>query len=352
MCFLKVKKISHKESRDKMGKVLGIGECMIRLSSQRGQRLLNSTQLDLTYGGAEANVMANLAQLKHKTKFASKIPDNSMSHNLVRHFRGMGVDCDPIVYGGDRLGSYFVEVGTGLRPSSVIYDRAYSSISMMEEIEWDLDELFEDVTLLHITGITLGLSKAWHDLGVEIIKAAKERDIKISFDMNYRQKMWSHEEARSVYEKVLPFVDYLNAGKLDAIHFMDSDEVEEEPGCWQYYMKHIASKYPNIKFLYGTNRHMITPNSYKMSGYIWDTGEQKAYESKEYRMDTVVDRIGAGDSFAAGILHGFIEENPLQEVVEFGMAASVLKHTVSGDVNLFSLSEIENFMVNTSNVIR
>lgn len=342
----------YKESRNKMGKVLGIGECMIRLSSQRGQRLLNSTQLDLTYGGAEANVMANLAQLNHKTKFASKIPDNSMSHNLVRHFRGMGVDCDEIVYGGHRLGSYFVEVGTGLRPSSVIYDRAYSSISLMEEIEWDLDQLFEDVALLHITGVTLGLSERWHSLGVEIIKAAKERGITISFDMNYRQKMWTHDEARGVYESVLPYVDYLNAGKLDAIHFMDIAEVAEEPGCWQYYMEQIAQKYSNITFLYGTNREMITPNSYKMSGYIWDATNKKAYESKLYRMDTVVDRIGAGDSYAAAILHGFIEHNDLQSVVEFGMAASVLKHTVNGDVNLFSKNEIEAFMTNTSNVVR
>lgn len=334
-----------------MKKILTLGESMARLSTQAGYRLSDSTQLQLHYGGAEANVAINMSQLDHDVKYATKLPkDNGLTDSLVSQLKGHGVDCSPIVYGEGRLGSYYLEVGTGLRASNVIYDREYSALSLIEENVWDLDDLFEGVSIFHITGVTLALSKNWHKIGVELIEEAKKRDIAISFDMNFRQKMWSYEEATKVYQQVLPHVDYLSAGKLDAIHFVDVPEEEEAE--WDYYLKGIAEAYPNIQYLYGTIRNALTPNSYEMFGYIWDSKKGEGSISQQYDNHTVVDRVGSGDSYTAAVLDGIIHEKPLDNIVEFGIAASALKHTVYGDINPFSREEIESFMVNTSDVIR
>ncbi|MBG9984390.1 sugar kinase [Aerococcaceae bacterium DSM 111022] len=334
-----------------MKTLLAIGESMARFSSQEGKRLLNAADLQLHYGGAEANVAMNLARLDHTVKFATKLPENSgLADNCLMQLRGSNVNCDNVIFGPGRLGSYFLEVGVGLRPTNIIYDRKYSTISLMEELEWDLDELFEDIDVLHITGITLALSKSWHRLGVELIKEAKERGIEISFDMNYRQTMWSYEEAIPVYQEILPLVDYLSASDRDATAFMGIEEVENpEP---HYYFKEMTKKYPSIKYIYGTKRHQYTPNSYQMVGFVYGSKEDVFYVSKKYDMYQIVDRVGSGDSYATGILDGILRDADMQEAVEFAMANSALKHTVYGDVNPFSRKEIESFMVNKDNVLR
>lgn len=334
-----------------MNTILALGESLVRLSTQKGNRLSNATKLNLYYGGAEANVAINLAQLNYKIKYATKLPkDNGLSKSIVNQLQGYGIDCSNILYGKGRLGSYFLEVGTGLRPTNIIYDRQYSTLAMMEKLEWDLDKLFEGVSLLHITGITLAISKQWQKLGLSLIKNAKKRGIKISFDMNYRQSMWPQKEAKHIYNEILPYVDYLSASKLDAIHFLDIPEIESLD--WKYYSKSMGQKYPNIKYIYGTNRTLITPNSYDMTGYIWDVKESKGALSKEYKNYTVVDRVGTGDSYAAGILDGILSKKTLEETVNFAIAASALKHTIHGDINPFSRFEIEEFMNNTENIIR
>lgn len=336
-----------------MAKILTLGESLIRLSSDEGHRLMNASRLHLTYGGAEANVAINMAFLDHEVKYATKMPhSNGLAHNLLYHLQSFGVDCSQVLSGSGRLGSYYLETGTGLRATNIIYDRQYSTISMMEKLEWNLDRLFEDVELFHITGVTSALSKSWQKMSVDLILEAKKRGVVVSFDMNYRQTMWTQKEARKVFEQILPHVDILSAGKLDAIHFMDIIEVEGDQVNWQYYMQSIASKYSNLQYIYGTNRQMVTPNSYIMSGYLWDCKKDAGYESKTYEIMQVVDRVGAGDSYAAAILDGIVNKKSNQETVDFGMAAGVLKHTISGDVNLFRRSEIDNFMSNASNIVR
>lgn len=181
-------------------------------------------------------------------------------------------------------------------------------------------------------------------------KRSQKRDIKISFDMNYRPKMWSIQEAKQVYEQILPYTDYLSAGKLDAINFMGVSEIEGLD--WKYYTDRMAQIYPNIEYIYGTNRIPITPNSYNMTGYIRDNFNSKSAISKEYENHVVVDRVGTGDSYAAAILDGIILGKSLKETVEFAIAASALKHTVYGDINPFSREEIEQFMFNTDDILR
>lgn len=334
-----------------MGQILTLGESLLRLSTSKRDTLSTSDQLNIHYGGAEANLAVNLSNLGHRVKYATKLPaDNSLSERLVRDLQSYQVDCSQILYGPGRLGSYFLEMGTGLRAGKVIYDRKYSTISMMEKNEWDLDELFEGVSLFHITGITLALSNVWHSLGKQLIKEAISRDIKISFDMNYRQKMWSHDAAKKIYAEVLPNVDYLSAGKLDALHFMDIEEQDNVD--WKYYVSKIAEKYPNLDYIYGTNRESLTPNSFDMTGYIWDVQNMEGVLSRKYANHQVIDRVGTGDSYAAAILDGIIYKKDLDEVVNFAIAASALKHTVLGDVNPFSRTEIESFMSSSSDVVR
>lgn len=324
---------------------------MVRFSTKTGYRLSNSNNFSVHYGGAEANVAINLSNLDHNVKYATKLPiNNGLSEGLINQIRSFGVDTSSILYGEGRLGSYYLETGAGLRPANVIYDRQYSTIAMMEDLEWDLDELFENVSLFHVTGITLALSKKWHDIGLELIKEAKRRDVLISFDMNYRQKMWSQLEAREVYQEVLPYVDYLSAGKLDAIHFMKIPEKNDAD--WEYYLKEISNLYPSIQYIYGTNRKSLTPNSFDMTGYIWDTEQSVGVVSSLYHNHTVVDRVGTGDSYAAAVLDGIIHNKDLIDIVEFAIATSAMKHTIHGDVNLFNREEIEDFMVNRTDVNR
>lgn len=334
-----------------MSKILTLGESLLRLSTSKENVLSTSEQLNIHYGGAEANLAVNLSNLGHQVKYATKLPiENSLSNQIVKILQSYQVDCSDILYGPGRLGSYFLEMGTGLRAGKVLYDRKYSAISMMEENEWNLDQLFKDVSLFHITGITLALSNDWHKIGKELIKEAVKRNIKISFDMNYRQKMWSHETAKKVYEEVLPNVNYLSSGKLDAIHFMDIKE--QKDADWEYYIEQIAQKYPNLDYVYGTNRVLITANSFDMTGYIWDVKNMQGTLSEEYANHQVVDRVGTGDSYAAAILDGIIHEKKLEDVVNFAIAASAIKHTVLGDVNPFGREEIEAFMSSTSDVVR
>src|SRR5690625_4004069 len=188
-----------------MKSILTLGESLIRFSTQKGNRLSRATSFDLHYGGAEANVAMNLSMLNHKVKYATKLPlKNGFSESLINQLQGNRIDCSNILYGEGRLGSYYIEVGSGLRPSNIIYDRNHSVIAMMDSLEWNLDELFKSVSVFHITGITLALSKRWQEMSVTLIEEAKKRNIEVSFDMNYRQKMWSQKEAKEVYQKVLP----------------------------------------------------------------------------------------------------------------------------------------------------
>lgn len=330
--------------------ILTLGESLARLSSFDGQRLSNATQLNLTYGGAESNVAVNLSQLGHDVRHATKIPKNLLSQNLIALLQAHKVNVDNVLYGGERLGSYFVEGGAGLRPSRVIYDRAYSSIAMMEELEWDLDTLFEDVDIFHTTGITLALSEAWHKLGVDLIKEAHSRGIKISFDMNYRAGLWSTDTAKDVFQNVLPYISYLSASKLDAIAFMDIEESPEKTDA--DYIKDIAQKYSNLEVIFGTNRINKTPNQYTYQGFLYDAEADQMSHSKSYELDEVVDRVGAGDSYTASILDGIILDKDNAKIVEFATAAAVLKHTIQGDINRFTREDIEGFMQNSQNIIR
>ncbi|MDO4635545.1 MAG: sugar kinase [Streptococcus sp.] len=334
-----------------MAKILTIGESLVRFSTDKKRRLQESDQLDVAIGGAEYNVAWNLGNLGNNVSFASVLPSNSFSKRVVTNLKSVSVDVRNVIFEKEgRIGIYFLELGDGLRTSQVTYDRKYSSFSSILDFPWELNVLFKDITHLHLSGITLALSEFWQTNGYILVKEAKKRGIYISFDMNFRATMWSIETAKSVYQSVLPFVDFLSASYLDAVTFLDislADEVDKIE-----YIKAIGNKYSNLSYIYGTERTILTPNHYELRGFLYDNTIKEVFLSKSYDIQSVIDRVGAGDSYASGILDGLIKNNDNQIVVDFATAASVLKHSILGDVNHFEYDEIMKFSQNHTSIVR
>lgn len=329
-----------------MGRVLTLGEVMLRLSTTKHTRLSECRQFQVNYGGSEANVAVSLSNFNHSVSFASKIPNNALGIAAKKHFQHFGVVIDNLLFGGSRLGCYFLEDGIGQRTSSVIYDRSGSSFAEMNTLEWSMDNLFNNVDLLHISGITPAISNDWTMLTLQLMEEAKRREVKISFDFNYRAKLWSYSEAKKALKILLPLVDYCSAGKLDAIHLLDIEENKKNPDDIRYYYEKFSELYPNIKLFYSTLREIKSTTSNSLTGFIWNDGI--LYTSKKHDIMPIVDRVGGGDAFSAGVVHGLLTEKDFDYTVSFATAASALKHTIYGDCNQFSVQEIEEFMNRTN----
>lgn len=331
-----------------MEKILTFGEIMLRLSTIDNARLDESTEFAAHYGGGEANVAVSLANFDHQVGFASKVPDNPLGYAVKKHLNKYGVDTSSLLFGGERLGTYYLEKGAGLRGANVIYDRACSSFSEMQELEWNSIELFEGVNILHISGITPALSAKWQNLMVQLIKKAREYDVKVSLDINYRGKLWSVDECGAFIRKIAHYIDYCSAAKLDALNFFKISE-KKDAGL-DYYYQAIAESYPNIKVFYSTKRKVFDAQHNQLQGNLYQNG--KLYQSKMYDINHIVDRVGGGDAFTAGILHGLIKYDDPKKTIDFATAASILKHTVSGDCNLFTEKEVQDFLDTSGEIKR
>ena len=324
-------------------KVITLGEILLRFSTHQEIRIKNTDEFRVCYGGAETNVGLSLSQLGHKVSVASVLPNNNpLSDAIISRMHGYGVDTNLIVEQPGRLGTYYLEQGNSVRGSKVTYDRKYSSIAVLDSLCWDLDEIFKGVDLLHISGILPALSKKWQEWAVEVVRKAKEFGCRVSFDMNYRSKLWSYEEAYPCFQQILSYVDILSAGRLDAIHFLRVVSEDEDVSLEEIY-KRVQAKYPNIKVLYSTKRNVFSTNHNELQGFF--VGEDGVFvESKLYDINPIIDRVGGGDAFAAGILNGVLKGWDSQQIVDFGTASSVLKHTVFGDWNPFNEDEVSEFM--------
>lgn len=331
-----------------MGKIVTLGEIMLRLSPETGIRLTQAAKFQGCYGGGEANVAISLANYGHETFFASKVPDNELGLAAIRHLQSFGVNTQAVLRGGNRLGTYYLETGVGERSSSVVYDRQHSSFAEMLSSEWDIAALFNDAELFHLSGITPALSKAWQQQTLELVKTAKQAGCKISFDMNYRSKLWSQEKAGNVIKEILPYVDYCSAGKLDAIYLLGIDPVEQDTRRQELsnYYQMIQEKFPNLSIIYSTERFVHSSSDNELVGTLWM--HHKYYESKCHRITPIVDRVGGGDAFAGGILHGILQKEKPQKMIDFATAASALKHTVYGDCNQFNQQEVGEFLTSDS----
>ena len=325
------------------GKVLGLGEVMLRLTPPSYEKIIQANSFSATYAGGEANVICSLSMFGHDTKFVTKLPDNKLGEKVIKDLRSFGVDTKDIITGEGRLGIYFLEQGMGLRNTDVIYDRKYSAISMAKEDEFDIDKILEDVKLLHISGINPALSDDLKNTTLKLVKECKKRNIIVSYDSNFRAKLWSLEDARQFMLEILPYVDIAFLWILDfkniLLYDIPTESFEEN---LKILYKKLFEKYPNLKFASSTRRKVNSVNNNSLNGYLFD-GEN-VNKSKEYTLD-ILDRVGGGDSFTAGILHGLLNQMTCEETVEFATCASVLKHSISGDMNLVSEKDIKSLMM-------
>ncbi|MCG8555730.1 MAG: sugar kinase [Proteobacteria bacterium] len=327
-----------------MSTIVTFGEVMLRLSPPGYTRFTQAASLELTFGGAEANVAVALAQLGLETRFVTVLPDNDLAQACINQLRGLGVDTRFIQRGGERMGIYFAEKGASQRPSSVIYDRAASAIARMDPSSFDWKAMLAGASWFHCTGITPALSEpaaAGTRLG---LSAAKEAGLITSCDLNYRKKLWSRNEARRVMGELMPLVDYCIANEEDADDVFgikagstDVTSATLDRGRYQDVARQLSERF-DLAGVAITLRESLSASRNGWSGMLYTSG--KAVFSRRYEID-IVDRVGGGDAFGAGLIYALVNGKDPASAIELASAASCLKHTIEGDYCLVKLSEVE-----------
>ena len=328
-----------------MAKVVTLGEIMLRLSPPGYQRFAQADSFEINYGGAEANVAASLSQFGHHSLFLSKIPENAIGDAAISTLRSLNVDCDHIARGGKRLGIYFLENGASVRPSSVVYDRADSSVTTASVEEFDFDEIFKDAKLFHVSGITPVLSEDAKKLTFAALKKAKEHHVMVSFDLNYRAKLWTSgvKEKQQMLSEMMEYADICFGNARDAAKCLGyaEDGVDFINGDYsictdEEHMRNVLNHY-HFTYLVTTLRNSLSASDNGWSGAVCTSDDY--YKGRDYMLH-IVDRVGGGDSFASGFLHGILSNMGSRKSLEFGLAAAAIKHTIPGDLNYVTESEV------------
>jgi 2-dehydro-3-deoxygluconokinase len=328
-------------------KVVTLGEIMLRLSTPDFKRFVQTDTFDITYGGGEANVSAALCNYGLNGTFVTKVPNNAIGQSAINHLRRYGVDTQFVARGGDRLGIYFLETGASMRASQVIYDRAGASIAEVDASEFDFDKILDGASWFHTTGITPALSDKAAALTLAALKAAKAKGITTSIDLNFRKKLWTKEKAREVMTGLCEFVDVCIGNEEDAdlclgFKAADTDVTKGELNLdgFKDVFKQMKDKF-GFKFIASSLRESYSASDNGWSALVYDGNE--FYHTKKYEV-RIVDRVGSGDSFASGLIYGLVTGMPMPEAAEFGVAASALKHTIPGDLNHATLSDVKDLM--------
>ena len=330
-------------------KFLTFGEIMLRLKSPGLERFFQSPAFEATFGGGEANVAVSLANYGLDAAFLTVLPENAIADACVRELRGLGVDVSRIQRGRGRVGIYYLETGANQRPSKVVYDREYSAIALAKPGDIDWDKAFDGVGWFHITGITPAISESAKDLSLEAVKEAKKRGITVSCDLNYRKNLWKYGvRAAEVMRELANYVDVAIANEEDVQKSLEitTDVVVESGELDRSKYKALGDKvlaaYPNMKMIAITLRES---KSADMNGWAACLNDGKTfYESRRYMINDIVDRVGGGDSFAGGLIYGLNAYDDKQKALEYAVAAYCLKHSILGDYNRVSVSEVEALM--------
>ena len=336
-----------------MNKVVTFGEIMLRLSPPGFLRFSQANSFDIVYGGGESNVAVSLANYNIPVEFVTRIPKNDIGQCALMELRKRNVGTKYIIEGGDRLGVYFLETGAVNRGSKVIYDRAYSSMSEIQPGMLNWKEVFENAKWFHWTGITPAISKNAAEVCLEAVKVATSMGVIVSTDLNYRDKLWKYGGDREqIMTELTSYCDIILGNEEDAeMHFgikpeglnvvKDGNKVKAE--AYLSVCKQMQRKFPRAKKVITTLRGSISASHNKWSGILYDG--KSLYKSREYEITHIVDRVGGGDSFMGALIYALINyPNDNQKALDFAVAASCLKHTIKGDVNLASLQEIEKLM--------
>lgn len=326
-----------------MARIITFGEIMLRLAPEGYYRFTQADKYVATYGGGEANVAVSLANFGMDTAFVTKLPKHEIGQAGVNALCRFGVDTSLIARGGDRVGIYFLEKGASQRPSKVVYDRAGSSIATATTADFNWNQIFEGVDWFHFTGITPALGDNVTAICLEACKAAKEKGITISCDLNYRNKLWSKEKAGQVMGELCQYVDVCIANEEDAsdvfgIKAADTDVTTGRVNHEGYknVAKQLAERFSFAKVAI-TLRGSVSANDNNWAAMLYDGSE--FYFSKNYLIH-IVDRVGGGDSFGAGLIYASLKGFEPQAAIEYAVAASCLKHSIEGDFNQVSIDEV------------
>lgn len=328
-------------------KVITFGEIMMRLNPEGYYRFVQSDKFEITFAGAEANVAVSLANYGAQAAFVSKVPAHEIGQCAVNALRRFGVDTDHILRGGDRLGIYFCEKGASQRPSKVIYDRANSAIATAKANEFDWNAIFQNANWFHFTGITPALGGDLPEICLAACKAAKERGITVSCDLNYRNKLWSREDACLVMGNLMRYIDVCIANEEDAKDVFGIEAAGSDINAGKLdrdgyisVARQLVDRF-NFKKVAITLRGSISASDNEWSGMLYDGETKTAVFSPTYRIH-MVDRVGGGDSFGGGLIYSLCGGSDDQKAIDFAVAASCLKQTVEHDFNLVSVKEVEN----------
>ena len=336
-----------------MKKVVTFGEIMLRLAPPGFMRFFQTTSFDVVYGGGESNVAVSLANYDVPVDFVTRLPNNDIGQCALMEMRKRGVGIDNIIFGGDRLGIYFLETGAVSRGSKVVYDRAHSAMAEIRPGMIDWDRVFDGAGWFHWTGITLAISQGASDACLEAVKVASEKGMTISTDLNYRAKLWKYEgDCEAIMTELTSYCDIILGNEEDAEkHFgikpeglditTQGEQVKAE--AFLSVCQQLTKKFPKAKKVITTLRGSISASHNTWAGVLYADGQ--LYQSSQYQITHIVDRVGGGDSFMGGLIYGLLQyPGNDQKALDFAVAASCLKHTIKGDANLVSVDEVEKLL--------
>lgn len=323
-----------------MKKVVTFGEIMLRLSAPGFARLTQATHFNVTFGGGEANVSLCLAHLGIPAEHVTRFPDNDLGKSAVQMLRQHGVGTEPIIFGGDRIGIYFLETGAIVRPSKVLYDRAKSAFAQIQPGMIDWETILQEAQWFHWTGITPAISDGAAKVCLEAIQTANKLGITVSADTNYRKNLWQYgKTARDVMPELVAGCDLIICGKGDAADLFGIEPKKGEESGSVSVCKQIIQRFPRVKKIVNTKRSSVSASHNTLSGSLWNGAEM--LKTSTYDMVPIIDRIGGGDAFMGGLIYGLLTFRDDQRALDFGVAASVLKHTIEGDANVITADEVD-----------
>ena len=321
-----------------MAKIVTLGEIMLRLSPMGNDRFIQSESFRIIPGGGEANVAVSVANYGHEAYFVSKLPKHEIGQIAVNALRRYGVNTQFIARGGDRVGLYYAETGASMRPSKVIYDRAHSSIAEADPKDFDFDAIMEGASWFHWSGITPAISDKAAELTKLACEAAKRHGVTVSVDLNFRKKLWTSEKCIGNEEDAELCLGF----KPDA----DVEGGQTDAAGYEGIFKQMREEF-GFKYVVSTLRESFSATFNGWKALIYDGKE--FYQSKRYEINPIIDRVGGGDSFSGGLIHGLLTKPTQGEALEFAVAASALKHTINGDFNLVGVDEVESLAGGNAN---
>lgn len=325
-------------------KVVTFGEIMMRLSTPGFARFSQATQWNITFGGGEANTGIALAQWGMENSHVTRLPDHDVGRMVAQFLQKNGVSTKDIVYGGERLGVFYLETGAAMRASKIVYDRFDSAFATLNPAEFDWEQILSGADWFHWTGITPAISASAAEACLQAIKTANRLGVKVSGDVNYRKNLWRYgKSVQEIMPALIEGCDLIVCGKGDAADILNIYPDKLSPNnSFVSFSKQIQARFPRIKTIVTTKRGQISASHNTLTGRCWNGKEY--IETQPLDISHIVDRIGGGDAFIAGVIYGLLTYNDDRKALDFAVAASALKHTIEGDAALISLAEIETVL--------